>query len=697
MATRSSWLSSRAAVLVPLAIALLATAGCFPNPPKDDESQATFAREVIPVLLGRRAHGVDEVEAVADVAQLLGREAAVRMLMKDEAFVDHWSDMLIDMLQMQRDPEGGLAAQDATCWGAPTRPDPDPAIAQWVRDHAPTDAGAPTPAWNMTDLLRSAIALDDLSPVYRANLFTVSMRRAGGNGGTTELANGLLRVYLNRDVTCLRCHNPTLSASNKVDSGGNIVWRRLWTIPGHPEKALFGNYYDATSATTRILPIMRGDVRKPAAGGLGTRPWGMAEACTTDTNTASSANNGTTTHRGFQTLGAGAANNPGAGFGSLDGAVNPKVSLWELEGSLRTGVNNLKNGYERFAAAAPLLPPEQQKYCDAVQVFSSSCVGCHPPSGSLDLSSDPAGELVNVNTASAPSTNAKRVVPNSTATSELWRRVNAGAGDAFLMPFGGPPLPAASKTKIQDWINAGAPSIDTASCNTSSIPDVHPDEAFAFLTAANIVDGIWLSTMGYRLTIDHGYSRNADQRDMLWNLTEYTFVPNNWSLKAVLVKVLSSNWYARRAPTISQRSTRLRNAAAARSVGGGRPDRSQPIPRRTSAPTARASSSTAIGSIRCCARSRARWPGRSRGGSPAAATPRRSTASSDSSCHRPCRDSPVSTSSRCSRWNRKPAYATRPAARSAPTTGSTSSSRTSPLTTAPTRTRPSHWARPGRC
>jgi hypothetical protein len=541
---------------VPLALALLATAGCFPNPPQDDESHASFAREVIPVLLGRRAHGVDEVEAVADIAQLLGREAAVRMLMKDEAFVDHWSDMLVDMLQMQRSPDGGLAAQDGACWGPPTRPNPDPAIAQWVRDHGPTDAGAPSPAWNMTDLLRSAIALDDLSPVYRANLFTVSMRRAGGNGGTGELTDGLLRVYLNRDITCLRCHNPTLSASNKVDSGGNIVWRRLWTIPGHPEKALFGNYYDATSAVTRIRPIMRGDVRKPAAGGLGTRPWGMAEACATDTNTTQSANNGTTTHRGFQALGAGTANNPGAGFGSLDGGVNPKVSLWELEGSLRKGVNDLKNGYERFTAATPLLPPDQQMYCDAVQVFSSSCVGCHPPSGSLDLSADPAAELVNVNTASSPtSTNAKRVVPNSTATSELWRRVNAGAGDAFLMPLGGPALSAANKTKIQDWINAGAPSIDTASCNTSTIPDVHPDEAFAFLTAANIVDGIWLSTMGYRLTIDHGYSRNADQRDMLWNLTEYTFVPNNWSLKAVLVKVLSSNWYARRAPTISQRTT----------------------------------------------------------------------------------------------------------------------------------------------
>lgn len=528
-------------------------AGCFPNPPPDDEGHATFAREVIPVLLGRRARGVDEVEAVADIAQLLGRDVAARMLMKDEGYVDHWADVLVDLLRIQRDIDGGLAAQDSACWGAPTRPDPDPAIAIWVRDHAPGAAGAPTPAWNMTDLLRSAIALDDLSVVYRANLFAMSMRRAGSNGGNAELTDTVLRTYLNRDITCLRCHNPTYSTSNKTDGGGNIVWRRLWTISGHPEKALFGNYYDATAATARIRLVMRGDVRKPATGTFGTRPWGMTENCARDTATAAAANNATLTHHGFQTLGAGTPNNPSAGFGSLNGAANPKVSLWELEGALRQGVNDLKNGYERFPASAPLLPPAQQQYCDVVAIFSGNCVGCHSgpsPSGSLDLSADPAAQLVNVNTAAGSSTLAKRVVAGNIAQSELSRRINAAAYPPRMPP--GASLSAADQDAIDAWIAAGAPSTAVSNCNTSTIPDVHPDEAFAFLTAANLVDGIWMSAMGYRLTIDHGFPRNAAQRDMLWNLTEYTFVPNNWSLKAVLSKVVSSPWFARRAPTISQ-------------------------------------------------------------------------------------------------------------------------------------------------
>ena len=119
------------------------------------------------------------------------------------------------------------------------------------------------------------------------------------------------------------------------------------------------------------------------------------------------------------------------------------------------------------------------------------------------------------------------------------------------MPPGGGLAPA-DIDAIDDWINSGAVGIDIDQCNTSSVPDVAPDEALAFLTAANAVDGIWESVMGYRLTIDHGFPRNKEQRDMLWNLTEYTFLAEDWSLKAVLTKVLASDWFARRAPSLSQ-------------------------------------------------------------------------------------------------------------------------------------------------
>jgi hypothetical protein len=412
----------------------------------------------------------------------------------------------------------------------------------------------------MTDLLRSAIAIDDLSPVYRANLFTLSMRRQGGNS-PDEVTARFTRTYLNRDLTCLRCHNPTFSASNKTDAGGNIVWQRTWTIPGHPEKALFDNYFDAATALEGLRKVMRGDVRtpmptcdvrKPSCIHLaGLRPWGVAQSCARDSGDGSPANSAAATHEGFRTP---SGTNPGAAFGSLDGTADP-ARLFELEAALRAGINDLKNGYARFPAVNPILQGNEKLYCDAVQVFATKCVGCHDSSapGGLNLSTnDPASQLVGVDTQAMPKPPnlAKRVVPNDPANSELWRRI-----DNNLMPPGGlpPAPPGTERTALENWITGGAPhTTNTSTCNTSPIPDVDKNEALAFLTAANLVDGVWMAAMGYRLTIDNGFARNSQQRDMLWNLTEFEFLPKNWSLKAVLTKIMASNWYARRAPAISQ-------------------------------------------------------------------------------------------------------------------------------------------------
>jgi hypothetical protein len=561
----------RWAIRLPIATATLAAlAACAPMPVADDEGHATFAREAIKLLLGRPARGIDEVEAVADIAQLMGRDVAARMLMKETEFVDTWAEVLVDLLQVQREAGNQLAGQDKNCWGTPTRPVPDPAIALWVRKHGPTDAGAPSPPWNMSDLLRSAIVIDDLSPVVLAYLFPLSMRRAiidpswQEPARRVELVSRILRVYLNRDLTCLRCHNPTYSASNKTDASGNVVWRRTWTIPGHAEKAVFGNYYDADTVITRLLPIMRGDVRQPAASTFGIQPWGMAQACATDTQNESPENTpiGTwvTTNQGFQAVPVNTTELPVAvGFGSINGpnvtTPNPRASLWEMEGALRNGMAGLKNGYGRFPPGPSNLPPALDNYCKVDEIFQQNCKGCHPPMGGLNLStSDPGAQLVNQLVTSTMSTSgAVRVKPNDPANSELWQRVTAQTN--LLMPWGGPALQGTDQQKIQAWINAGAPHIDTGGCNTSPLPNVDADEGFAFLTASNLVDGIWMAAMGRPLTVAHGYSRNELQRNMLWDLTEKEFLPNHWSLKTVLAKILASTWYARRAPAISQRDT----------------------------------------------------------------------------------------------------------------------------------------------
>lgn len=527
----------------------------FPVPEPDDEGHASFARAVIPMVLGRLPRGVDEIEVVADIAQLHGRNVAVDMLLRDSSYVEHWADALIDLMRIPRDQFGTVdAKQNPSCWGAPLRSDPDPSIAEWVRDHEPTDPGAPA-SWNMTDLLYSAIALDDLSPLYKANLFPMFMRIGGSTNSELDrraLYRHFSQTYLNRNTDCLKCHNPEFSTTNKVDSGGNIVWRRTWTIPGHPEKALFGNYSDTIATDTRVQYIMRGDVRARTNLGSTLRPWNMSEDCNLDAFSLSSVS--TPSHRNFtQALTTSYSN---AKFGSLDGAVNDKVSLWELERSFHDGVSKLQNGYGRFYNTTPV-SGDEALYCD-VKANLGSCTGCHSgatPSANLNLSvSDLGPELVNQASAGAGSVQAIRVVPNNLGASEFHQRIISGSAGYRMPPSGTiPDLVNASSA----WINGGAPTFDESVCagTTSTVPDVDPDEAFAFLTASNLVDGIWMTMMGSRLTIDHGFSRTKDQRDALRNLTEYVFLRNNWSLKSVINKVASSDWTGRRAPAISQQAT----------------------------------------------------------------------------------------------------------------------------------------------
>jgi arsenate reductase len=81
---------------------------------------------------------------------------------------------------------------------------------------AATTAGDGKGAWSMADLARSAIALDDPTPLYRAQLFSMmahpiiaanvpaveaELARRADFGETFDSG------FLHRDVVCLACHN----------------------------------------------------------------------------------------------------------------------------------------------------------------------------------------------------------------------------------------------------------------------------------------------------------------------------------------------------------------------------------------------------------------------------------------------------------------------------------------------------------
>jgi len=256
----------------------------------DDNGEESFIRQAIPKLLGRKPRGALEVRLLLDVDSQVGRAAVVRSLMRTDEFVDHWTDVLVDMLHMQR---LGDRAQDPACFGAP-RQAAGPAsstLAAFVRDQPPgTSLSPPGGAFNMVDLIRSSIALDDLSPIYRAYPIPLTMR-VNSMAPDTSVGDAINHAILNRDPDCLLCHNSSLSATGNANSAADLanpsLWVRTWPAPIRAEASLYGaNFFSSDSVRTETYPVFRVDQvyanlysQPPAVQPAAIAPWGMVPEC----------------------------------------------------------------------------------------------------------------------------------------------------------------------------------------------------------------------------------------------------------------------------------------------------------------------------------------------------------------------------------------------------------------------------------
>ncbi len=94
----------------------------------------------------------------------------------------------------------------------------------------------------MRDLIRSALVLDDLSPVWTTNLIAQLTRALDDQdylaayGQRRNRAQTFLRSYLNRRMSCLPCHNSKWA----VTDDPLPTLDRHWPMNGLHEEALFG-------------------------------------------------------------------------------------------------------------------------------------------------------------------------------------------------------------------------------------------------------------------------------------------------------------------------------------------------------------------------------------------------------------------------------------------------------------------------
>lgn len=339
----------------------------FPQPVPDDNGDYAFAREVTPILLGRKPRGALEVKLMGDVAALAGREALVRALMATNEFRSHWAELLLDVLRVQR---GGLRNQKVSCFGDPLLADSTGTtiqsrrLAQQIRTRSPDTDQPPVNGepFNMKDVALSSVALDDISVLMRTYLFPLAIRSGrnaqGEEGIKMTLGSDFTHVYLNRNLGCLTCHNEIDSVTG--DSSG---WNRAYPVEIGLDHVLLGasygpgNVFDVYNLFRTDAGVQVDDNGNPAPGTL--FPWGIIPDCITNPP------NFNHTHRiGFQRPAA--SNNHTVSFAGLSGN---DISVLDVEAQLKKGVNRLRVE-SLVLESAPNVPIPVPSDADAALAFT---------------------------------------------------------------------------------------------------------------------------------------------------------------------------------------------------------------------------------------------------------------------------------------------------------------------------------------
>jgi hypothetical protein len=277
-----------------LAVILIVLAACGTDhrkPTGDDDTNdvpftecdgdpPSFVRQSFLSFTGIRPRSQAEVDVYVDLYNAVKtaggnpEEVVARAIMERPEFADRWIETFMDAMHVQR-----IDVQtEASCWDHPLRTTVDAGLATAVRMQAATTAGDGKGAWTMADLARSALVLDDPTPLYRAQLFSMVAHPIPAANVPAKEAELARRAdfgetfdsgFLHRDVVCLSCHNSEASVTDSDDP----VMDRHWPVPGMAEKAVYGASagvdVDRAHAPFRVDGFTSGN----------SRPWGWSADC----------------------------------------------------------------------------------------------------------------------------------------------------------------------------------------------------------------------------------------------------------------------------------------------------------------------------------------------------------------------------------------------------------------------------------
>ena len=305
-----------------------------------DADPGSFVRQAFLALDGRRPKSQAEVDVYVDLYNAVvakggdPKDQVARAIMAEPEFAERWIQQSMDAMHVQR-----LDIQtEASCWDHPLRTTTSPALAAAVTAQPATGTGDGQP-WNMADLAASAIANDDVTAVYRAQLFSMmdhpipaanvadveaELARRADFGSTFDAG------YLHRDTVCLDCHNSKASVTDTDDPSTD----RFWPVPGLPERAVYGAFsgIDAAKAHTAFRVASVVEVGS-------SRPWGWATAC-------------------GRFNASGVPDDPAHVAGKLASVVGMQTTIYDLDRALERGFDALRGNAPPIGMDGAIADPD---------------------------------------------------------------------------------------------------------------------------------------------------------------------------------------------------------------------------------------------------------------------------------------------------------------------------------------------------
>ncbi len=317
-----------------------AGADAGPQPPLPpsvcDAGNHAWAARAVQVLTGRKPWSMAEVDVLVKLIEASDRATVAKALLQTPEAKTHWIERLYSLSRIYRSGH----QVNAGCYQTTTAAGDSPDLAKFIRDNPPT-AAMPMPGATMADVARSAIALDDVSPWFDAQLFAMLGHPASFCKNVDEVEMDRLRrlgygerfmaQYMNRNLGCLTCHNSGYSTTYTADPATN----RFWAIPGKFESTLLGKPTGPTDTVAYQALRLRGVLSAlsivempeklvwPADSKPPVRPWEWAAGC------------------GQFMAKADVEPSLDGSSGFLGGDLGVKGSIWDVEARLRAGLAKL--------------------------------------------------------------------------------------------------------------------------------------------------------------------------------------------------------------------------------------------------------------------------------------------------------------------------------------------------------------------